>query len=75
MDLGIELPYSLKIDNEGFLIIGCNSYKRKIGAKMFAIKYYVKNNVPYNICWFEFVAFSLCFRIACVYPLNHAILS
>jgi CTP synthase (UTP-ammonia lyase) len=68
MDLGIELPYSLNIDNEGVLIIGCNSYKRKIGAKMFAIKYYVKNNVP-------FVALSLCFRIACVYPINHAILS
>jgi len=43
MDLGIELPFSLNIDNEGFLIIGCNRYKGKTeGAKMFAIKYYVK---------------------------------
>ena len=43
MDLGIELPFSLNIDNEGFLIIGCTTYKRnKKGAKMFVIKYYVK---------------------------------
>jgi hypothetical protein len=40
MDLGIELPFSLNIDNEGFLIIGCTSYTgNKEGAKMFAIKY------------------------------------
>jgi hypothetical protein len=43
MDLGIELPYSLNIDNEGFLIIGCSRYKGKDGgAKMFVIKYYAK---------------------------------
>ena len=43
MDLGIELPNALNIDNEGFLIIGCTTYKRnKKGAKMFVIKYYVK---------------------------------
>jgi hypothetical protein len=39
---GIELPNALNIDNEGFLIIGCTTYKRKKeGAKMFVIKYYV----------------------------------
>jgi hypothetical protein len=42
IDLGIELPNALNIDNEGFLIIGCTTYKRKKeGAKMFVIKYYV----------------------------------
>jgi hypothetical protein len=39
MDLGIELPNALNIDNEGFLIIGCTTYTKKEGAKMFAIKY------------------------------------
>ena len=40
MDLGIELPFSLNIDNEGFLIIGCTTYTgNKEGAKMFVIKY------------------------------------
>lgn len=42
-DLGIKLPFSLNIDNEGFLIIGCNRYtENKEGAKMFVIKYVKK---------------------------------
>ena len=40
MDLGIDLPNAISIDNVGFLSNGCTTYTgNKEGAKMFVIKY------------------------------------
>lgn len=41
---GRELPHSLCFDNEGFLLIGCNSsVKDKDDAKIHAVKLSVRN--------------------------------